>query len=215
MPAFPIYMDIKDKKCVVVGGGKVAARKIEILVQFSNNIIVVSPEIRDTIADLKDKKVLRYIEGTASEEILEGSFLIIAATSNKEENERVYQYAFKHNILINIVDNPEKCSFIFPSIVKRDDLVIGISTSGGFPSLSKRIRKMIEAVVPESLGKTLDILSRNRKHIIDEINNSHLKEEAMDKTLDLVLSEKNKQNENELLIKIEKIIGEVKNEKSS
>ncbi len=180
MATFPLFVDLKNKKCVVVGGGRVATRKTETLLQFCDNIVVVSPDISDKLAMLIQKGSITYIESTFYPEALENAFIAIAATSDKRVNESIHKLAVEKNCLVNVADAPDKCTFIFPSVVKRDELVIGISTSGGFPALSKAIREKIEGMLPELISEKLKVLKTERKDILKGEGNALLKKQRLE-----------------------------------
>lgn len=136
---YPIFLDIEGKKCVVIGGGNVAKRKIKGLLRAKANVVVISPDLDN---ELKNRVL--WIGREYKDGDLEDAFIAIAATNNKEVNQMVYNEAEMKGILVNIVDNPDLCRFIVPSIIKRDDFTIAISSGGKDPSLSKKIRLTLE-----------------------------------------------------------------------
>ncbi len=185
MAAFPFFINLKGKKCIVVGGGKVASRKIDILSKFNGDIVVISPEISHKIKTLKDLGRLAHIGRCYESSDIYGAFMIIAATSDTLVNENIYNDAVNLGIFVNVADAPEKCTFFFPSIVKRSDLVIGISTSGNYPALSKQIRKKIDLIINYSINE--DIISKLkefREKVINEIEDDQVKAEILDKVLE-------------------------------
>lgn len=186
MPVFPLFVDLKDKLCVVVGGGKVAARKIDTLLQFEAKIRVVSPELSGRLEELKREGRVEVVERVYSEGDLEGAFIAIAATSDSMLNGEIYNYAVKNNIFVDVADCPQKCTFIFPSVVKRGDLVVGISTSGGYPALSKNIRKRIDGMLPQTYGDILEILKDCRKRAAVEIQDQAARKEILSRIMDEV-----------------------------
>ncbi|MEW6007832.1 MAG: bifunctional precorrin-2 dehydrogenase/sirohydrochlorin ferrochelatase [bacterium] len=139
---YPIFLDIEGKRCVVVGGGKVAKRKIERLLEARADVVVISPDLEEGLKG----KVL-WIERGYKNGDLEGAFIAISATNNSKINQMVYNEAEKMGILINVVDKPKLCRFIVPSLIQRDDVTIAISTGGKDPSLAKEIRIKIEKCV--------------------------------------------------------------------
>jgi precorrin-2 dehydrogenase/sirohydrochlorin ferrochelatase len=137
---FPIFVDLQDKLAVVVGGGVVAARKVESLVKAGARVKVIAPEVVNEIAETVDVAIeLREYE----EDDLEGAFLVIAATHSEKINRAVSEEACNRRIFCNVVDRPELCSFIVPSIVDRGPIRIAISTGGFSPTLSRRLRMLI------------------------------------------------------------------------
>jgi precorrin-2 dehydrogenase / sirohydrochlorin ferrochelatase len=137
---FPIFVDLQDKLVVVVGGGMVAARKVESLVKAGAHVKVIAPEVVSEIAQTAEVEIdLREYE----EDDLEGAFLVIAATDSEKINRAVSEEAHSRRIFCNVVDRPELCSFIVPSIVDRGPIRIAISTGGFSPALSRRLRMLI------------------------------------------------------------------------
>lgn len=136
---YPMFLDIEEKKCVVVGGGRVAKRKIEGLLRAGANVVVISPNLDEEL-----KKMVLWIEREYRDGDLDGAFIAIAATDNEEVNQMVYNEAEKKGILVNVVSSPYLCRFIVPSIIERDDFTIAISSGGKNPSLSKNIRLKLE-----------------------------------------------------------------------
>lgn len=185
MSMFPLFVDLKDKQCLVVGGGEVASRKVEILLQFEANIVIIAPEISRYISSLEAMgKVIVKRREYCTEDMVE-SFIVVAATSCKTVNESIYMDAISRNIHINVVDNPKLCTFFFPSVVKRGDLTIGISTSGKYPALSKKIRKITEAIFDENYSEIIELLAEYRKLIY----NSKMSKLEKEKELTFVLEE--------------------------
>lgn len=184
MSVFPLFIDLRARKCVVVGGGRIAARKIGALIDFNAEIVVISPEIIDKILELKQNGALTHLERTYSEGDLEGAFLVIAATSDKAVNERIAEEAGKKNIFVNVADDAEKCTFIFPSVVKKNELVIGITTSGNYPVLSKSIRKKIEKLLGNLDEGTTEMLRKCRERASAEIRNEGIRTELLNRILE-------------------------------
>jgi siroheme synthase-like protein len=171
MAYFPLFMDIINKKSVVVGGGKIALRKVEILAQFQPSITVIAPEFCDEMKRLeKEFTCLTFINRAVIDEDLMDADLVVAATDHVTVNTHISQVCKEKNIPINVVDVPEECTFIFPAIVKRDHLVIAVSTGGNSPSMAARIRKEIEEVIPEYYGELIELFGEYRDLIKDEIH---------------------------------------------
>jgi precorrin-2 dehydrogenase/sirohydrochlorin ferrochelatase len=170
MITFPLFINLSDKKCIIAGGGKVAERKVELLLHFQTQLTVIGPEISDYLCKLEQEGQITVNRKEFSVEDLAGAFLVIAATSERKVNESIFEYAITNGIWVNVVDCPEQCTFIFPAIVKRGGLVVGISTSGAYPALSKTIREKIETLLPESYGDALQTLKDIRKKVEWEIS---------------------------------------------
>ncbi|MCR4436331.1 MAG: bifunctional precorrin-2 dehydrogenase/sirohydrochlorin ferrochelatase [Clostridiales bacterium] len=213
MPLFPLFIDLKGKKCVIVGGGRVATRKIESLVGFEAEITVVSPEITGRIQELEKDKKLCTVRRGFEEGDLEGAFMAIAAASDRQVNQRVYGEAVKRNIHVNVADDPQKCTFVFPSLVKRNDLVVGISTSRSYPALSKKIRQKIEEVLPGTYGERLEILKDSRIRAEKEVRDIEVRKKLLDRILEEVLLFEAGAPEEQLISRLDRIFGEYGNEK--
>jgi precorrin-2 dehydrogenase/sirohydrochlorin ferrochelatase len=179
MAVFPLFIDLSDKLCVVVGGGSVATRKVRSLAGFGARIKVVSPELSEKLEELVSERSIEAVRRSYREGDLEGAFIAIAATPDRELNEEIYKYAVKHNIFVDVADCPQECTFIFPSIVRREDLVVGISTSGGYPALSKSVRKTIDAMIPQEYGSLLEVLKDLRNRAGTEINDQSKRKEML------------------------------------
>lgn len=160
MNYYPVYLNLKGKKAIVVGGGKVAERKVLRLITAGADVTVISPELTKRLVKEKEKKTIRCRQRGYRSGDLRGSFLVIAATDSPELNSRI---ALEAPALVNVVDVPAECNFIVPSVVNRGDLVISISTSGVSPALSKTIRQELEKVYGESIAGYLLFVRTIRK----------------------------------------------------
>ena len=163
---YPMMINIKNKNCLVIGGGNVAYRKIKDLIEYGGNVTLVSREINENINLLVENKSITYIVDTYSEEYIKGAFLVIAATSNKDTNLKIAGDCEKSTILVNVVDDLEISRFIVPAKVKRGDLTITISTNGKCPFYSKTLRKKLELQFDDSYSIIIDILGDFRKELL-------------------------------------------------
>ncbi len=163
---YPIYLDVKGKRCVVVGGGEVAYRKVISLKEAGAEVVVIASEFHKNLSTEKDVVLL---EQKYDGECLAGTFLVIAATNEKEINQRVWQDAQRHGLLVNVVDQPELCNFIVPSVINRGELQISISTGGASPALAKRIRKEIESLFGPEYAEFTQLLSKFRPVVISAV----------------------------------------------
>lgn len=164
MRYYPLLLDLKGKKCVVAGGGKVAQRKVKSLLKAKARVWVISPHLTDGLRKLKRKKSIVYLKSHYQAKYLKDAFLAIAATSNQKINQALACSAQARGILINVVDAPRLSNFIIPSSIIRGDLIISISTSGKAPGLSKGLRiELKRSVIPRCarlLGLLEDIRGR-------------------------------------------------------
>ena len=144
---YPLFLSLKDKLCVIVGGGSVAERKVRGLLRAGARVRVVSPNVTKGILTLglQDRIEIRRREYRKGD--LEGATLVFAATGMAPVNARMRKVALRLSIPLNVVDNPDLCDFIVPSVVRKDPILIAISTSGVLPMLSKKLRReMIEGL---------------------------------------------------------------------
>ena len=145
MSLFPMFVKLKRRRVVVVGGGEIAAGKLEGLLQAGAKVLLVSPAINAQISSLVREGKIEWREKEFSSSDLQEAFLVIAATSVPSVNEAVYNAAEKSGLLCNSVDDIENCHFYYGSVVQRGDLQIAVSTNGKSPALAQRLRKELEA----------------------------------------------------------------------
>jgi siroheme synthase-like protein len=143
-PYYPISLNIQGRKCLVVGGGQVALRKVKTLLEHNANVEVVSPLLCPELNQLATDGAIRTIKRDYKPEDLHHAFISIVATDNVKTNERVVSEARRRGILVNVVDDPKNSDFIVPSYLKRGDITIAVSTSGRSPALARKIRSELE-----------------------------------------------------------------------
>lgn len=163
MAYYPVMVDLNGRRCVVVGGGEVAERKVETLLCFGAHVHVVSPVLTPTLEAWASEGQVTVERRHYQDGDLEGAALAIGATDDREVQERVASEAKQLGILVNIVDDPELCTFIAPSIVKRGDLVIAISTGGASPALARQIRQELELAYGQEYAEVLEALQKLRE----------------------------------------------------
>jgi precorrin-2 dehydrogenase / sirohydrochlorin ferrochelatase len=152
-----------------VGGGKVAERKVTLLLQFNAHVIAVSPVMTKALLKLGEEGKIEYIQRTYMAKDLDNIALVFACTDNNAINNKIRKEAAQKNIPVNVVDSPDMCDFIVPSIVKKGDLMIAISTSGELPLLSKKLRQKIEEVVTDDYLEYLHIMSEFRRYLMKSV----------------------------------------------
>ena len=170
MSLFPAFLKLDGRRVVVIGGGTLAASKIDGLLQANARVRVISPAINAELAGLVRTRAIEWLPKFFSPEDLQGVFLVITATSRRDVNAAVYQEADRRGILCNAVDDVENCHFYYGSIVQRGDLQIAVSTNGKSPALAQRLRKELEqqfgpeyATWLEWLGAAREVL-RSQSH---------------------------------------------------
>ncbi|GAB6162342.1 bifunctional precorrin-2 dehydrogenase/sirohydrochlorin ferrochelatase [Desulfothermus naphthae] len=168
MHYYPVFLDLKNKECLVVGAGSVGKRKIEILCKAApKKILVVDPYVSNDF----QKSLPKFVEvknREFQEKDLDNKFLVIVATNNLELNKRISKLCHDRNILCNVVDRPNLCSFIVPSIVDKDVIEIAISTGGKSPAMSRYLKKIIENAIGDELVTLTKILGKMRPIIISQ-----------------------------------------------
>ena len=156
MAYFPIYIDMKDLKVLLVGGGKIAAEKLAKLLDFTQAITVISIAVDENVKELVDTHSLSLHIRAYMPRDIQGFDIVIIATDNTELHKAIYQESREANILVNSVDNQTYCDFIFPSYIQKGDLTIAFSTAGASPAFAKRIRQYFENTIPDSVGGFLE-----------------------------------------------------------
>ena len=165
MDYLPVFLQLRDRPVLVVGGGRVAARKVELLRRTGAKITVVAPELADDVRELAAKGELNYVNTVFSPEHVTGTVAVVAATGVPEVNAAVSAAAREQNIPVNVVDDPVASTFIFPAIVDRSPILIAISSGGQAPVLARRIREQMEAFLPARLGALARFMGERRKAV--------------------------------------------------
>ena len=165
MDYLPLFMQLRSQPVVVVGGGHIANRKVDLLRRSGAQITVISPELREELHKLASKGELRYVAERFSEAHIEGATLVIAATNDHDVNAAVSKAAQARKIPVNVVDNPALSTFIFPAIVDRSPIIVAVSSGGESPVLARRVREQIEALLPEKLGALARFMGARRKAV--------------------------------------------------
>ncbi len=170
MDFFPIFLNIRNRNCLVVGGGEIAARKVELLLKANALITVISPNLCEALEVLLSQSQINYIRDIFHPKYLMSYALVISATNNREVNQLIWEEATKANIPINVVDDLSLCSFIMPAIVDRSPVVIAISSSGKSPVLVRMLRTRLEALIPSTYGKLAEYLGQFRDLVKQKFN---------------------------------------------
>jgi precorrin-2 dehydrogenase / sirohydrochlorin ferrochelatase len=165
MDLFPIFLKIAARPCVVIGAGNLAESKIESLQAAHAKVTVIAPEASRRIVGLAEAGDVEWLQREYAAGDLTGNFLVVAATNVPAVNRAVFAEATEKNILCNAVDDPPFCDFYFPSVVRRGDLQIAISTAGASPALAQQLRKEINAQLPLDTGDWLTDLGDLRREV--------------------------------------------------
>lgn len=162
MKYYPVFWNIAGKKCVVVGGGDIASRKVARLLDCNAKVCVVSPGLVPELEELKINQLIDHVNDAYESKYLNGAVLVIGATDNEKINDSISKDAKERNIPVNIVDDPQKCDFILPSLIERGDLTIACSTGGQSPALARYLREEMELVYGEEYAVLVSILGQLR-----------------------------------------------------
>jgi len=173
---YPAFIDLKDRKAVVVGGGRVAERKARSLVKAGALVTVISPDITAGLEKLREKGKIRHLGRRYRKGDTGDALVVIAATSSAQVNKKVAQDA-RH--LINVIDMPSEGNFIVPSSVERDSLTIAVSTGGTSPAVSRTVRKEIELLYGREFGRYLGFVERVRRKAMRRIPNNRKRREFL------------------------------------
>lgn len=170
MAYFPFMIDISDKKCLVVGGGKIALHKVKILLGFGVKLFVVAPSFEE------DFKNLEYPDGQVSlwqrefaESDIDGMDFVIAATNEEYVNTHISRLCREKGILINAVDMKEACSFIFPAMLRDEDMLVAISSGGQSPASVSYLKEKLKDAIPDYYGEMVERLGEYREEILREV----------------------------------------------
>jgi siroheme synthase-like protein len=179
MRYYPIYLDLEGRDVLVVGGGAIAEGKALQLVGARARVTVVSPELTEALRAAADRGEINHLIGSFNEGDLNGAFLVISATDDRKVNEAVARAARERGTLCNVVDQPDLCDFITPALVTRGELQISVSTGGGSPTLTQRVKREVAALIGEEYGVLLEIAAEMRAEAKDHIADFERRKEAL------------------------------------
>ena len=164
-PYYPVFLDLKGRPCVVVGGGEVAERKIAGLLECGARITVVSPEVTHGIRANADAGEIQWEAREYAEGDLKGAFLAIASTDDEGVNRAVFEEASRDRVVLNVVDRTALCSFIAPAVVRRGEVTVALSTGGASPALARKLRETLEKSEVLEYASLAGVLSSARAEI--------------------------------------------------
>ncbi len=165
MEFLPVFFDIKGKSCAVIGGGDVAARKVAMLLNSGGSVTVVAPELCSALKRLSESGSIRHIQARFASEHLHEAVIVIAATDDKNVNKQVSEIAHAYRLPVNVVDDPDHCSFIMPSVIDRSPVIVAISTGGSSPVLARLLRARLETLIPGSYGRLATLAEKFRSKV--------------------------------------------------
>lgn len=201
MKQYPVNLDVERRKCVVVGGGKVAEKKVLGLLECGADVSVISPHLVANLKELSDKRVIKYLKRAYKPGDLKGAYLVVASTNSHKVNRRVGEEARRLGILVNVVSALSLSDFSVPAVLRRGEFMLTVSTSGKSPALSRRLRMELENAFGEEYEAFTEILGRIRKRFrdISPENRKRMYTEVAMSSIPLLLREKRlKEAEKEL-----------------
>jgi len=206
MKYYPVNLDMRNRKCLVVGGGSVGTRKVMTLLECGAKVTVVSTDVAEKLQELSDSDIIKLEKRPFHISDLDEMFLVIGATDNQEINRKIHSEAERLGILCNIADRPEDCNFILPAIVNRGDLIIAISTSGKSPAFAKKMRKDLEKKFGTEYAEFLKLMGEIRNKLLSEDHepeaHKHLFEQLIKRDLVKMIKERQTENIDSLLFEI-------------
>ena len=162
---YPVFLDIRGRRCVVVGGGRVALRKVKVLLEHGARVEVVSPNLCPELSQLNTTKAVSVLHKKYEPRDLRDAFIVIAATAEADTNQKVADEARQQKILVNVVDSPEHSDFIVPSYLCCGDLTIAVSTAGRSPALARKIRTKLEKDLGEDYASLIVLIEEARSEL--------------------------------------------------
>jgi len=209
MSYYPIFLDLDNKKVIIVGGGEVAERKVKVLLRYGCKIYIISPHLTPHLRQLVAKGRIHHISYELLDRSMDNAVMVITATGDPDVNLQIASQAKGHGLLVNIVDQPAECNFIMPSIVKRGDLQIAISTAGKSPAMAKKIRREIEALFGSEYGPLIELLGLLRIRLLSQGQSSSKNKAIFQKLADSNLLQLiKKRNMNGVSATLKSILGE-------
>ena len=168
MKHFPVFLDLKERPCLVIGGGAVATRKVKNLLNAGAKVIVISPQMSQPLKEMAQHQKgeqLTLIEREFQPSDIAIAFLVVAATDQADVNAQIAEQAHQANTPVNVADNPKLCSFIFPSTLDRSPVTIAVSTGGASPVLARQLRTKLETMIPSACGRLAAITEEYREKV--------------------------------------------------
>ena len=160
---YPVYIEMRDQPVVVIGGGKIAEGKVDGLLAAKAHVTIISPELTPHLRELVNQNEIGYLARTYQQGDLSGAFMVICATDRADINHRVWREATANHQLVNVVDDTPRCNFIAPSILRRGDLTIAISTSGRAPALAVRLKERLQRELGPEYERFLELAAKLRE----------------------------------------------------
>ena len=182
---YTVFLELTGRRCLVVGAGKVALRKVRALLEAGAEVSLVSPEALEELKKLVVQGAIRWRRGEFEDGDLDGVFLVIGATDDPEVNRRVYRAADKASRMVNIVDEPELCNFIVPSVLTRGDFQVAVSSGGASPILARKVREVLGYRFGPEYAVVVDELARLRRELKERVPREERRRQFWEMLIDL------------------------------
>ena len=203
---YPVYIQLRDQPCIVIGGGKIAAGKVEGLLAVQAKVTVIAPDLTLKLNHLVEQEQIAHIARKYQPGDLAGAFLVICATDQAEINHQVWQEASANHQLVNVVDDTPRCNFIAPSILRKGDLTIAISTSGKAPALAVRLKERFQRELGPEYDRFLELAGELReplaRHVPDFETRKALWYELVDSEILDMLARGDESSAREIISKV-------------
>ena len=207
MAYFPLFIEMEEKKCLLIGGGKVAFRKAKVLVHYGAKLTVVAETYCEELKEMERRKKAVFICRKAVLKDAEGMDLVFCASSDKEFHQKMAAYCRERMIPVNVADDKKESSFLFPALVRQEDVVLGITTGGNSPAASRYLREKISSRLPWYLGKLVHRLGSFRPLVKESVFCQRDREEVFSRLFSLGLEKNGEIDEEDVWHMIRKIKG--------
>jgi len=181
---YPMMMNLSQRRCLVIGGGAVAERKVASLLEAGGLVILVSPNVTPRLAAMATTELIHHLPRRYRRGDLRGAFLCVVATNDRRLQKQIWKEAKEQGVLANIADSAEACDFLVPSYFRRGDLLVSISTAGKSPALAKRIRRDLEGRFGREFEVLLEVLTSLRPRILEEVKDPKGRRSILERTGD-------------------------------
>lgn len=184
MDYLPVFVDVRGRTCIVVGGGDVALRKVAMLLRAGAKVRVIAPELTGELAQQHRRGELDWVSANFSADDLIAALLVVAATDDSAVNQSVFEAASARNIPVNVVDAPHHCSFIFPSVIDRSPIVVAVSSSGAAPVLARMLRAKLETLIPVGYGRLAALAGVFRERVKQRFGDARQRRQFWEEVFD-------------------------------
>jgi precorrin-2 dehydrogenase/sirohydrochlorin ferrochelatase len=181
---YPVFIELAGRKVLVVGGGQVAERKVESLLDAGATVTVVSPDVTQRLNDLVSDGKATLRMRPFQEEDIDGARIVISATNDPETQKQVVAAAAARSVMVNTVDVPDLCDFIVPAVVRRGNVVAAISTSGRSPALAAALKARLEKFLPKDIARAADLLGSVRKEVSERFSDAEQRKRVFERIID-------------------------------